>query len=351
MSLGSDSEILSEGRRGKGHGGKGCGGVRLGAGLLRRLGLELSELCGGPGLSEGELLRCCREAMVLGVRELRGAPRVMSLAQAAEACGEAKLQRRPRTRSEFRSVCARLGREVPDLMAMPLHELTADVCREALERVRTSDRQRRKMRTILHGVVAFAQRRGWCRRNPLQALEFPAPREREVAPLEWAELRRLLRTARLPMHRPCMPPLGLMLWAGVRPAEVCRLRWEDIDFEERVVVIRPMQAKTGGCRHVSLLPVLEAWLAECDAERSGRVCPPNWERRWRRLRDAALQRPWQQDVLRHTFASYHAKYWHDFARLQAEMGHRSASLLRLRYLSMRGVTARQAELFWRARAL
>ncbi|MFI3244645.1 MAG: hypothetical protein R3Y56_10370, partial [Akkermansia sp.] len=61
--------------------------------------------------------------------------------------------------------------------------------------------------------------------------------------------------------------------------------------------------------------------------------------------------PWRQDVLRHCFASYHVKRWHDYGRLQAEMGHRCADLLRTRYLSMRGISSKQAAAFWQAGGL
>lgn len=325
--------------------------ISLGKGmesLPEQLGRELLALGGDAAGADGDLLACCREIMLLGVRLLQGRRGGLrkTVGEAAAACLEAKAGRRPRTRAEFRSVCARLRREAPKLMEAPLGLVTTEMCREALLRVPTSDRQRLKMRTILHAVMAYAGRRGWCTGNPLAGLDLPPVREAEVEPLDWEALRRLLRLARRAEHRPCMPPLGLMLWAGIRPAEVCRLGWCHLDWEERVVVLRPLHAKTGGCRHVTIHPVLAAWLREFGLRDEGAICPPNWPRRWKRLREEALGTRWQQDVLRHTFASYHVKRWHDFARLQAEMGHRSADLLRSRYLSMRGVTAQRAAVFW-----
>ena len=330
--------------------------ISLGKGmesLPEQLGRELLALGGDAAGADGDLLACCREIMLLGVRLLQGRRGGLrkTVGEAAAACLEAKAGRRPRTRAEFRSVCARLRREAPELMEAPLGLVTTEMCREALLRVPTSDRQRLKMRTILHAVMAYAGRRGWCSGNPLAGLDLPPVREAEVEPLDWEALRRLLRLARRAEHRPCMPPLGLMLWAGIRPAEVCRLGWCHLDWEERVVVLRPLHAKTGGCRHVTIHPVLAAWLKEFGLRDEGAICPPNWPRRWKRLREEALGARWQQDVLRHTFASYHVKRWHDFARLQAEMGHRSADLLRSRYLSMRGVTAQRAAVFWRPGAL
>ena len=87
---------------------------------------------------------------------------------------------------------------------------------------------------------------------------------------------------------------------------------------------------------------------------AGLLCPPNWPVRWRLLRKKAgwgLHNrfgEWSADALRHTYASYHAKWFRDFSLLQLEMGHRSSSLLRERYLNMEGVSRDRARIFWEA---
>lgn len=43
-----------------------------------------------------------------------------------------------------------------------------------------------------------------------------------------------------------------MLYAGIRPGEVVRLHWRDVDLEERVISVRSRTSKTGGnqaCHH------------------------------------------------------------------------------------------------------
>ena len=78
------------------------------------------------------------------------------------------------------------------------------------------------------------------------------------------------------------------------------------------------------------------------------ICPVNWLHHWRELRRAAgwstPARRWPQYALRHTFASYHLSHFRSFAELQLEIGHRDATLLRTRYVDMRGV--RGAAGFW-----
>ncbi len=327
------------------------GGSGLSPTEAGRLALELAESAGASRLRGSALMNRCRQLIQLG-REARALENGSTTMQKAmQAALESRQDRRPRTRAEFRSVCQRLLRAEPTLGRRRVRSFSAEDCRRLLDTTFSTPRQRAKGRVILHGIFAHCLQQGWCRSNPVASLRAPKPQEGEIHPLSATELRRLLRTARKPEHRPCMPALGLMLWAGVRPAEVERLRWEDIDAEERVIVLRPSHSKTGGQRHITLHPVLATWLQEADGRQEGPICPRCWGRRWKRLRVAAGLIPWRQDVLRHSFASYHVKQWHDFPRLQLEMGHRSAELLRTRYLSMRGITAAEAALFWKPRGL
>ena len=265
--------------------------------------------------------------------------------RAVEESLAAKAGRRARTLAEISSVCRGLMKRVPGLGKRSVASMNRAYCAELLQTA-TTHRQMRKLRTILHGVFSYCCQQEWCLVNPVSCIHIPAPEEREIEALEWNSLRELARCARLKVHRCCMPGLGLMLWAGVRPAEVMRLNWADIDWDDSIISVRPVHSKTGGCRHIQLQKVLRVWLQEYGVSQ-GKICPPNWHRRWRLLRDAAGLVPWQQDVLRHTFASYHVKYFHDFPRLQEDMGHHSATLLRTRYLNMRGLTAAHAQIFWK----
>ena len=313
-----------------------------------RLARELIERVVSPDVQGISLLNRCRDIISLGAEAYRRACCSVTLEQAVEISLQERAGRRARTTGEIRSICRRLLRERPALADKKLRELTADSCREALEGVFRTDFQFNKARTVLHAVFSCGMRHGWCSDNPVDAIPRLLLREAEVEPLPWEDLGKLLLTAHLPEHRCCRPAVGIMLWAGVRPAELTRLRWEDIDWQEKVISLRARHSKTGGCRHITLHPVLLTWLRleEKVKRRQGSICPPNWVRRWKALRRAAGICRWQQDVLRHTYASYHLKRWHDLPRLQEEMGHRSARLLRTRYLSMKGITSRQARLFW-----
>ena len=313
-----------------------------------RLARELIERVVSPELHGLSLINRCRDIIALGSEAYRRACRTVSLEQAVAISLQERAGRRARTTCEIRRICRRLMSANPGWAEKRLRDFTAEQCQEALRHSFRTDLQFTKARAVLHAVFACGVRHGWCSANPVAAVPRPQLREAEVEPLPWADLCNLLLTAGLPEHRCCKPAVGIMLWAGVRPAELTRLRWEDIDWQEKVISLRPRHSKTGGCRHITLHPVLLSWLRQGSRvqQRQGSICPPNWLRRWKALRSAAGICRWQQDVLRHTFASYHLKRWHDLPRLQEEMGHRSARLLRTRYLSMRGITSRQARQFW-----
>ena len=272
----------------------------------------------------------------------------ISFRRAVSLSLEERADKRERTVKELRYCLHRLMQAPAALNRQKLHTITSRQCDEALRAHFQTPRQYAKGRTLLHSVFAFGERNGLCLFNPVAALPKPHIIEKEIVPLPWEQIISLLKTSQQQEFHCCMAALGLMLCAGIRPAELSRLSWKDIDLEARVIVLSAGHSKTGGCRHVTLYPVLAAWLRRVPLalRKAGTICPPNWNRLWRDLRRAAGITEWQQDVLRHTFASYHLKRWHDLPRLQEEMGHSSLQLLRTRYLSMRGITKRHAQLFW-----
>ena len=143
----------------------------------------------------------------------------------------------------------------------------------------------------------------------------------------------------------------MMLYAGIRPHEVTRLSWAQVDLQERAIYILPRHSKTGGARRVTIhKPLLRILWAHKRAD-GEMICPANWLHHWRDLRRAAgwdsPAHRWPQDALRHTFASYHLSYFRSFAELQLEIGHRDATLLRTRYVDQRPVV--NAEAFWGTR--
>ena len=90
--------------------------------------------------------------------------------------------------------------------------------------------------------------------------------------------------------------------------------WENIAIRDGCVILNSKHTKTGGARHVTILPVLAKWLKFCrDKSKPGPgtpICPKGWTIKWRKIRKKAgwggRKKSWVPDCLRHTYASYHA---------------------------------------------
>ena len=226
-------------------------------------------------------------------------------------------------------------------------EFSVSDCETWLSETFSTPSQFNKARTMFHGLFEFAFRREWCDRNPIKLIEKRKVVEKEIVPLTYAQAESLLKSAKVQKNSNCLPAVGLLLFAGIRPREVRRLKWKDIDLEENFITVRSQCSKTGGVRHVEIVPTLKRILTKHKGEDESAICPPNWRRKWKNIREnSGFKGTWVQDVLRHTYASYFAKRFRDLPRLQLNMGHRDLSLLRSRYVNMRGITAIGAKAFF-----
>lgn len=308
-----------------------------------RLVLDLVE-AGSVGGASGNLFQRCRRVVQLGGAAVQQEEHSVPFVDAVRYTLQVKQHRSARTLSDIAYYMRRLVRCAPWLEGRVLRALTPAECRQALQSAFPTPSQQRKARAILSGVFTVGRRQGWCGENPVQVVEAPHVQEQEIAPLPLPEVRELLHTAQSPAHRRALPAVALMLYAGVRPQELTRLNWHDVDLEEQELCIAPRHSKTGGARRIPLSRPLVQLLARSAGV--GRICPPNWRNRWQRLRQEAGFARWVPDVLRHTFASYYIKQHRDMTALQLCMGHRDQRLLMTRYINLQGITRRDAASFW-----
>ena len=254
---------------------------------------------------------------------------------------------RPDSIRDIRCIGNRLLRTNPELSGRNFSELSVSECEEWLNAAFHTNPQFNKARAMLHGLFEFALRREWCDRNPIKRIERKKVVEKEIQPLELAETKRLIKTAQ--RESPVYAVVAaLLVYTGIRPREVRRLTWRDIDTEEKIITVRSQCSKTGGVRQVEIPPVLNRLLITHSRElKEEKICPTDWQRRWRKIRDnSGFRGRWVQDVLRHTYASFHAKNYADLPRLQLNMGHRDLSLLRSRYINMHGISRIEAKSFF-----
>lgn len=319
--------------------------------LLRSTGVDVLEaaLVAKEALeaARGQLGRA-KQCIRLGAEELAKRERTVSFAKAAEAALAARKGRRARTQTDFRYVCKRLMERNPELKNRRVRSMTARECERYLVTAFETPQQFRKGRAVMSGVFSTAIRNEWCDVNPVANVAVPQVQEHEVGILKPAEIETLLETAKTYEGGACLPAVGLMLYAGIRPHEVARLTYNEVDWEDGSITVRARHSKTGGARRVDMPPPLRRLLSEFRSKAPHeRVCPKKWPQHWAKLHARAgwsAEKPWQPDILRHTFASYHLRYHRDYSALQWAMGHRDSSLLRTRYVDLRDVE--DASRFW-----
>ena len=279
-----------------------------------------------------------------GLRSIR--VKEMALSDGFAMYFKSKQHLRPDSIRDIRCIGNRLLRTNPELGKRNFSELSVSECEEWLNAAFHTNPQFNKARAMLHGLFEFALRREWCDKNPIKRIERKKVIEREIQPLKLAETRRLIKTAQRESPS-CGVAAALLVYTGIRPREVRRLTWRDIDMEEKTITVRSQCSKTGGVRQVEIPPVLNRLLIPRKSENALHICPNNWQRRWRKIRDTSgFRGRWIQDILRHTYASFHAKRYADLPRLQLNMGHRDQTLLRSRYVNMRGISRVAARCFF-----
>jgi integrase len=208
---------------------------------------------------------------------------------------------------------------------------------------------------VLHTAFQDAVRQELVGRNVCDAVRPPRVPAREVtvpSEEELAKLLRAVRGSRLEL------PVTLALLCGLRRGEVLALRWEDVDFDRGVLMVRRSlevtraglqlkETKTGGARAVAVpaqvLQLLRAHRRRQAEERlragpswadHGLVCPGRDGRPWhpdalsweflRLARSLGLRLRFHD--LRHAHASYLLRTGADVRTVAARLGHSTPTL-------------------------
>lgn len=140
-----------------------------------------------------------------------------------------------------------------------------------------------------------------------------------------------------------VPYLALCGFSGCRVEEVYRLNWPAIG--EKQIDLPIAGTKTKSRRLVAISPNLAEWLAPY-RQPKGCVVPltPNrWGKAMQEFR-AKLPFEWHQNVLRHSFCSYHLASTGNMHDTAMEAGHRTTKMLFQHYLN--GVTKDEAAEWW-----
>ena len=128
-----------------------------------------------------------------------------------------------------------------------------------------------------------------------------------------------------------VPIMALGCFAGVRPEESARVDWEMIDFDRRHIDLPASITKDGNRRIVDTSDNLLEWLLLCRRP-AGKILPENFRRkRWALCRAMNWKDGWPEDILRHSYGSYHLAKHRNAALTADQMGHKNSRMLYAHY--------------------
>jgi site-specific recombinase XerD len=151
-------------------------------------------------------------------------------------------------------------------------------------------------------LFAFALKRKYIRENPALAVDLPKVEELPPGIISPEQARSILETC-LQFAPDALPVIVLQLFGGLRRSEAEELSWDAIGDE--FIEVKAHLAKTRRRRLNKITPQLKAWL---DTARSvgGKLPALNYADKFKLiLEKAKLRHEWDQNALRHSFASYH----------------------------------------------
>ena len=186
-----------------------------------------------------------------------------------------------------------------------------------LRGVAANPRTRNNYRNMLVTFYRWARDRGYVpRERQTEADRLPVSNDRggETEIFRVADIRRMLDAADDKLR----PWLAVRAFAGVRDAELTRLTWENVRFEQGVIEIRAGQAKTAARRLIPISPNLARWLAPYRGS-EGRIGYRNGARLAQRLA-GELGIAWVRNGLRHGYGSHRLAATSDAAKVAHEMG-------------------------------
>ena len=269
----------------------------------------------------------------------------LSFQELAQLVIQRKAECSLRTLAEFRQCAAKIVRLAPAFAGKRMSDISTGDCHRLLIECWSTVSARNKARRILLNMFEYAVAQGRIADNPVKAIEPEAVSRTSAQALTLEQVKQLLHILNMPEFRCCSAAVGLMLWAGIRPVELARLRWQDVRSEQGIILVNNYQAKGVAPRQVKIQPALSAWLRKSRLQRlmNPLVVPRGWERRWQEIRRLAGLDKFPADVLRRTFAVFHILRFHDFDELEQEMAQSQDSLRRLK---TEGISTADAELFW-----
>src|SRR5262249_22834890 len=237
----------------------------------------------------------------------------------------------------------RLNKFAEKFDGKPVATITSAEIDDWLRSLPVSPVSRNNYRRLVVLAFNFAVKRRYATSNP--AAQTDKAREPKTKPgiLKVDEARTLLENA----SSEILPYFAIGLFAGLRRAEIERLDWSEVDFDEGHIEVTAEKSKSKiANRFITMQPNLREWLLPL-RRRKGNVTPQDrfeFRQLFEQARKDAGIAKWPDNALRHSFASYHVAKFRDAKGLALEMGHTDSGMLFNHYRAL--VRPKDAERYW-----
>lgn len=233
----------------------------------------------------------------------------------------------------------------------------------------------------LSGFFGWTVKQRYCVVNPVTGTEAPKVDHEDPVIMSVAEVSRLLEAAHSYKDGKLIPYIALGIFAAIRPTELARLNWDNIDLTEGTITLDASMAKLRGRRIVEMVSLtqkdskgtehrlpanLVEWLKP-HADKRTPIKDENWEKDFfavRQLagfgtpesqakmnaRKSAAQhvelKAWTPDGMRHSGISYHIEHF-GLEDKTARWAGNSPDIIQRHYRAL--VNKKDCERFWNIR--
>jgi integrase len=216
----------------------------------------------------------------------------------------------------------RIGRFCAAFPDRSVAEITTADADNWLSDLQLASVTRNTFRRDLRTFFSFCATRRYCLDNPVAKTRKAKEVEGEIGILSVDETARVLEAA----DDASLPYFAIGAFAGLRPAELQRLHWEEIHWGSMLIEVKAAKSKTARRRFIKLRLNLERWLRPYQ-KRHGPICPDGLRKLELETRQRAKITDWPANALRHGFASYHLAHFKNAAELALEMGHTNQQMI------------------------
>ena len=238
---------------------------------------------------------------------------------------------------------SRLPRFAKKFDGQPVATITTEEIDDWLRSLpKVSPTTRNNFRRTVVMMFNYAVRHRYATDNPAAKTEKATEKDSPPGILTVQQTARLLEAASPEL----LPYVAIGAFAGLRRAELERLDWSEIDFEDGSIEVTAKKSKTARRRFVQMQPNLREWLLPL-RKHTGNVTPVDLRNQLDAARAAAGITEWPDNALRHSFASYHLAHFKNAAALALDMGHTDSGMIFSHYRRL--VRPKDAERYWSIR--